>query len=156
MAKTVPVRELRAGLAEFLDEVADLREHVIVTRNGRRAAVLVPIVWFLAKTAAIINEKMKVWKGEPFEKAMVNYYLGLVYYMRHDYENARAAYQSAEGGVRQAAAFVQQAENDLSHTSIDSPMDGKVVQLNAHEGEVVVTFDACCACHSDGDAQKPS
>src|SRR6478735_6483755 len=40
--------------------------------------------------AAIFNEKMKVWKGEPFEKAMVNYYLGLVYYMRHDYENARA------------------------------------------------------------------
>src|SRR3954453_13674577 len=27
--------------------------------------------------AAIFNEKIKVWKGEPFEKAMVNYYLGL-------------------------------------------------------------------------------
>src|SRR5436309_2660251 len=45
--------------------------------------------------AAIINEKMKVWKGEPFEKAMVNYYLGLVYYMRHDYENARAAFENS-------------------------------------------------------------
>lgn len=45
--------------------------------------------------AAIINEKMKVWKGEPFEKAMVNYYLGLVYYMQHDYENARAAFENS-------------------------------------------------------------
>jgi tetratricopeptide (TPR) repeat protein len=45
--------------------------------------------------AAIISEKMKVWKGEPFEKAMVNYYLGIVYYMRHDYENARAAFENS-------------------------------------------------------------
>src|SRR3954452_9012371 len=45
--------------------------------------------------AAIFNEKIKVWKGEPFEKAMVNYYLGLVYYMRHDYENARAAFENS-------------------------------------------------------------
>jgi tetratricopeptide (TPR) repeat protein len=45
--------------------------------------------------AAIFSEKMKVWKGEPFEKAMVNYYLGLVYYMRHDYENARAAFENS-------------------------------------------------------------
>src|SRR3954464_7338573 len=45
--------------------------------------------------AAIINEKLKVWKGEPFEKAMVNYYLGVVYYMRHDYENARAAFENS-------------------------------------------------------------
>jgi HlyD family secretion protein len=54
-------------------------------------------------------------------------------------ENARAASQSAEEGVRQAEAMQQQAETDLSHTTIVSPIDGKVVQLNAHEGEVVVT-----------------
>lgn len=58
---------------------------------------------------------------------------------RLEYENARAAYASAEGSVRQATALVQQSANDLSHTIIDSPMDGKVVQLNAHEGEVVIT-----------------
>ena len=54
-------------------------------------------------------------------------------------ENARAASQSAAEGVRQAEAMLQQAETDLSHTTIVSPIDGKVVQLNAHEGEVVVT-----------------
>lgn len=54
-------------------------------------------------------------------------------------QNAQAAAASAEQGVRQAEAALAQSENDLSHTVIDSPMDGKVVQLNAHEGEVVVT-----------------
>jgi HlyD family secretion protein len=56
-----------------------------------------------------------------------------------DLANARAAAQSSQEGVRQAAALLQQAETDLSHTTIVSPIDGKAVQLNAHEGEVVVT-----------------
>jgi len=54
-------------------------------------------------------------------------------------ENAQAAYDSAQEGVRQSQALLAQAETDLSHTTIVSPIDGKVVQLNAHEGEVVVT-----------------
>jgi tetratricopeptide (TPR) repeat protein len=45
--------------------------------------------------AVLVDEKIKVWKGEPFERAMVNFYLGLVYYMRHDYNNARAAFENA-------------------------------------------------------------
>src|SRR5581483_6430649 len=56
-----------------------------------------------------------------------------------DLENARAGYQSSQEGVRQAEAALAQAETDLSHTTIISPIDGKAVQLNAHEGEVVVT-----------------
>jgi prevent-host-death family protein len=43
VAKTVPTRHLRAHLAELLDEVADRREHVTVTRRGRPAAVLIPV-----------------------------------------------------------------------------------------------------------------
>lgn len=45
--------------------------------------------------ATVISENIKVWKGEPFERAMVNFYLGLVYYIRHDYNNARAAFENA-------------------------------------------------------------
>ena len=45
--------------------------------------------------AALVSENVKVWKGEPFERAMVNFYLGLVYYMRHDYANARGAFENA-------------------------------------------------------------
>jgi HlyD family secretion protein len=54
-------------------------------------------------------------------------------------ENASAAYRSAQEGVHQAEAFLQQAETDLSHTTIVSPIAGKAVLLNAHEGEVVIT-----------------
>ncbi len=45
--------------------------------------------------AVLIDEKMKIWKGEPFERAMVNFYLGAIYYIRRDYENARAAFENA-------------------------------------------------------------
>ncbi|HET8797346.1 MAG TPA: efflux RND transporter periplasmic adaptor subunit [Thermoanaerobaculia bacterium] len=54
-------------------------------------------------------------------------------------DNARAALAAAEQGVHQGEAGLRQAAEDLSRTTIVSPIDGKVVQLNAHEGEVVVT-----------------
>ncbi len=56
-----------------------------------------------------------------------------------EFENGRAAVLSAQQGVRQAEASLAQSSDDLSRTSILSPIDGKVVQLNAQEGEVVVT-----------------
>jgi HlyD family secretion protein len=55
------------------------------------------------------------------------------------YENARAGVAAAEQGVNQAEAGLRSAAEDLSRTTIVSPLDGKVVQLNAREGEVVVT-----------------
>lgn len=45
--------------------------------------------------AVLVDEKIKVWKGEPFERAMVNFYLGLIYYIQHDYNNARGAFENA-------------------------------------------------------------
>jgi antitoxin YefM len=58
MAKTVPVREFRSNLSELLSDVADRRDHVLVTRNGRPAAVLVPIDEYeaLEETAEILSE----------------------------------------------------------------------------------------------------
>ena len=55
------------------------------------------------------------------------------------YENARAGVSSAEQGVQQVQAGLRSASTDVERTTILSPIDGKVVQLNAHEGEVVVT-----------------
>jgi antitoxin YefM len=59
MPKTVPVREFRTHLADLLDEVADRREHVTVTRHGRPAAVLVPVDEYeaLEETAAILSDE---------------------------------------------------------------------------------------------------
>jgi len=60
--KTVPVRELRSDLAHLLDEVADRREHVLVTRRGRPAAVLIPVDEYdaLEETAEILSDPATV------------------------------------------------------------------------------------------------
>lgn len=54
-------------------------------------------------------------------------------------ENAHAAAAAADQGVYQAQAALRQATEDLTRTTIVAPLDGKVVQLNAREGEVVVS-----------------
>jgi antitoxin YefM len=58
MAKSVPVREFRSRLSELLDEVADRRDHVLVTRNGKPAAALIPIDEYeaLEETAELLSD----------------------------------------------------------------------------------------------------
>ena len=58
MAKTIPVREFRSKLAEVLSDVADRRDHVVLTRNGRPAAALVPVDEYqaLEETAEILSD----------------------------------------------------------------------------------------------------
>lgn len=58
MAKTVPVREFRSQLSDLLDQVADRREHVTITRHGRPAAVLIPVAEYeaLEETAEILSD----------------------------------------------------------------------------------------------------
>lgn len=58
MAKTVPVRELRANLSSLLDAVSERRDHVLVTRNGAPAAALVPIDEYeaLEETAEVLSD----------------------------------------------------------------------------------------------------
>lgn len=54
----MPVRELRSHLAEVLDEVADRREHVTVTRRGHPAAVVIPVGEYraLEETAELLSD----------------------------------------------------------------------------------------------------
>ncbi|CAG0996574.1 hypothetical protein PHYC_02601 [Phycisphaerales bacterium] len=49
------------------------------------------------KTAAsvVFNERVKIWKGEPFEQALAYTYIGLQKAMRGEWDNARAAAQSS-------------------------------------------------------------
>ena len=47
------------------------------------------------KAAALSNESMKIFKGEPFERAMVCTYLGLMHYLSGDYNNARIFFARA-------------------------------------------------------------
>ena len=45
--------------------------------------------------AVVVYEGVKVWKGQPFERAMAYYYLGLIFLIKGDYENARAAFRNS-------------------------------------------------------------
>ena len=58
MPKFVPVREFRTRLAQLLSDVADRRDHVVVTRNGKPAAALVPIDEYAAleETSEILSD----------------------------------------------------------------------------------------------------
>ncbi|MDX1582037.1 MAG: efflux RND transporter periplasmic adaptor subunit [Thermoanaerobaculia bacterium] len=55
------------------------------------------------------------------------------------WENAKANLAAAREAVRQARAALTKATDDLERTTILAPIDGKVVELNAREGEVVIT-----------------
>ena len=58
MPKVVPVRELRGKLSQLLDAVAYRRDHVLVTRNGKPVAALVPIDEYeaLEESAEILSD----------------------------------------------------------------------------------------------------
>lgn len=58
VARTVSVREFRANLSELLSEVAERRDHVLVSRHGRPAAALVPVDEYeaLEETAEILSD----------------------------------------------------------------------------------------------------
>ncbi len=53
--------------------------------------------------ATVVFEGIKVWKGEPFERAMAHYYLGVTFLMKNDYENARSAFQNSLFKLREYA-----------------------------------------------------
>jgi tetratricopeptide (TPR) repeat protein len=54
-------------------------------------------------TASVVWEGVKVFKGEPFERAMADYYLGIIYLMKHNYGTARAAFQNSIFSLRENA-----------------------------------------------------
>ena len=82
--------------------------------------------------AVLVDEKIRVWRGEPFERAMVNFYLGLVYYMRQDYNNARAAFENALFKLRDYGTKEQVKESDYaevdSNFALASIMLGRTFQ----------------------------
>ena len=70
--------------------------------------------------AVLIDEKIKIWKGEPFERAMANFYLGLTYYVQQDYPNARAAFENALFKLRD---YGEDADKTDQYTQVESNFD---------------------------------
>ncbi len=88
------LNNLRLGSAAFalhdfdLAERAYVRAYQIMNATkvndaGREAAM----VW--------LSENKRVWRGEPYERAVANLQLGMLYYAEGDYSNARGAFENA-------------------------------------------------------------
>ena len=65
MTKTVPFTEARAKLSELLDELEARHEHVIITRNGRPAAVLVS-----TDEQEVLEETLEILQDEELLQAL--------------------------------------------------------------------------------------
>lgn len=65
MAKIVPFTVARARLSELLDELEARHEHVVITRNGRPVAVLVP-----AEEQEVLEETLEVLQDEELLRAL--------------------------------------------------------------------------------------
>ena len=70
--------------------------------------------------AVLVDEKIRIWRGEPFERAMANFYLGLIYYMQADYNNARAAFQNALFKLRDYQTDNQDNPSPDKYSEVDS------------------------------------
>ena len=59
MAKVVPFTEARTHLTELLDEVESVHEHVVITRNGRPAAIVMSQAEYdsLIETLEILGDR---------------------------------------------------------------------------------------------------
>ncbi len=58
MPKITPFSEARAGLSDLLDEVEERHEHVVITRNGRPAAVVLSAAEYdvLTETLEVLQD----------------------------------------------------------------------------------------------------
>lgn len=67
-----------------------------------------------AKARSVFNEeKVKDYKGEPYERAMLYFYRGLLYLHEGDYQNARASFLAADRHVSLSSAELATYASDF-------------------------------------------
>ncbi len=102
--------------------------------------------------AILVDEKIRVWRGEPFERAMLNFYLGLVYYMRQDYGNARGAFENALFKLRDYADDADRKNADYteveSNFALAAIMLGKSWQRLGRDDLARAAFDRVTQNHA--------
>ncbi len=87
--------------------------------------------------AGLLQAKAALVKTEPdFRRAEQLFKKGLI--AQSDFDQARASFDQSEAQYAQAKASLEQAEESLRKTTVHSPMDGTVSQLNSEKGERVL------------------
>jgi HlyD family secretion protein len=88
-------------------------------------------------SAGLLRAKADLTRSElEFKRMESLYQKGMV--SESDFVAARATYESAKATYAQAQASLDQAEENLRKTTVLSPMDGVVSQLNSELGERVL------------------
>lgn len=64
--------------------------------------------------AVMGSESWKVYKGDPFEKSMVHFYTGIIYYMDGDYERALAAFRRSLDADKDTNTSNEAKKNDFA------------------------------------------
>lgn len=87
--------------------------------------------------AGLLSAKATISRAEPeFHRIKELFQKGLV--SQAEYDQAKAAHESAKASYAQAQASLNQSNENLQKTTIVSPMDGTVSQLNSRLGERVL------------------
>jgi len=74
-------------------------------------------------------EDRKIFRGEPYERAMAYYYRGILYLMERDYENARASFKS--GFLQDTLAEEEKYRGDFALLTF---LEGWASQCNGNAG----------------------
>jgi tetratricopeptide (TPR) repeat protein len=122
------LNNLRLGSAELLQyhfdeaETAFLRAYEVLNSYGVNDG---------GRTlgAVLVDEKIKIWRGEPYERAMANFYLGAIYYMRGDYANARGAFENALFKLKEYADEKKKEEKKDDARDVESNFAVAAVML---------------------------
>ncbi len=80
---------------------------------GVRKSIVQQRSAFAEGVAAVGREDLKPFKGEPFERAMLGYYLGMIHYISADYNNARIFFAQAIEADNTTAENMAKYRNDL-------------------------------------------
>lgn len=109
------LNQMQLGLAAlnggFIDlaraSFDDVLTQIELTHAGTAQAAKARSLWYAEGT--------KIFKGEPYERAMAYYYRGLIYLMERDFDNARACFTS---GILQDS-FAEEEQNRSDFAVLD-------------------------------------
>ncbi len=93
-------------------------------------------------------EDRKIYRGEPYERAMAFYYRGILYLMEGDYENARASFRS--GILQDTLAEQEQFQQDFALLEF---LEGWSSQCNGNKGLAAEAF--ALATEHDASVKVP-
>lgn len=114
------------------------REAFLAVRNDAKARLAMAQTELRQAEVALADQEIKRARARRLAQEGISAQEGLEA-AELEHTSAELRVRSAGEGVAQARALLDKAEDDLRKTTIWSPLAGKVIALNAEQGEVVVS-----------------